>query len=62
MTSAVEKWKLDLASWAIPQEILDQAEIAPGFIHLHYFKYLKRFGTRRAINERAKPCLKAAVF
>ena len=26
---AAEKWKLDLASWAIPQEILDQAEEAP---------------------------------
>ena len=30
--SAVEKWKSDLASWAIPQEILDQAEVAP-WIH-----------------------------
>jgi SAM-dependent methyltransferase len=30
--SAVEKWRNDLASWAIPQEILDQAEIAP-WIH-----------------------------
>ncbi len=29
--SAVEKWKSDLASWAIPQEILDQAEVAPWF-------------------------------
>ena len=32
MTTAVEKWKSDLASWAIPQEILDQAEVAP-WIH-----------------------------
>lgn len=32
MLSAVEKWKSDLASWAIPQEILDQAEVAP-WIH-----------------------------
>lgn len=27
--AAAEKWKCDLASWAIPQEILDQAEVAP---------------------------------
>lgn len=31
MTSAVEKWRTDLASWAIPQEILDQAEVPPWF-------------------------------
>jgi SAM-dependent methyltransferase len=31
MTSALEKWKIDLASWAIPQEILDQAEVPPWF-------------------------------
>lgn len=30
-SSAVEKWKSDLAAWAIPQEILDQAEVAPWF-------------------------------
>jgi SAM-dependent methyltransferase len=29
--SAVEKWRNDLASWAVPQEILDQAEVAPWF-------------------------------
>ncbi len=27
--SAAAKWRSDLASWAIPQEILDQAEVAP---------------------------------
>jgi SAM-dependent methyltransferase len=27
--AAAEKWKVDLASWAIPQEILEQAEVAP---------------------------------
>jgi 2-polyprenyl-3-methyl-5-hydroxy-6-metoxy-1,4-benzoquinol methylase len=27
--SAAVKWRSDLASWAIPQEILDQAEVAP---------------------------------
>ena len=32
MTSASEKWKVDLASWAIPQEILDQAVEKP-WIH-----------------------------
>jgi SAM-dependent methyltransferase len=32
MATAVEKWKSDLASWAIPQEILDGAEVAP-WIH-----------------------------
>lgn len=32
MTSASEKWKIDLASWAIPQEILDQAVEKP-WIH-----------------------------
>ena len=31
MTSAVDKWKSDLASWAVPQEILDQAEVPPWF-------------------------------
>ena len=31
MTSAVEKWKSDLDSWAIPKEILDQAEVPPWF-------------------------------
>ncbi|CAN2222645.1 AdoMet_MTases domain containing protein [Candidatus Nanopelagicaceae bacterium] len=31
MLSAVEKWKFDLALWAIPQEILDQAEVEPWF-------------------------------
>jgi SAM-dependent methyltransferase len=30
--SAIEKWKADLASWAIPAEILDQAEVKP-WIH-----------------------------
>jgi SAM-dependent methyltransferase len=29
--SAVQKWKEDLASWAVPQEIVDQAEVAPWF-------------------------------
>lgn len=32
MTSASEKWKIDLASWVIPQEILDQAVEKP-WIH-----------------------------
>lgn len=32
MTSAAEQWKKDLASWAIPQEILDQAVEKP-WIH-----------------------------
>lgn len=32
MTTAAEKWKQDLASWAIPQEILDQAVEKP-WIH-----------------------------
>jgi SAM-dependent methyltransferase len=32
MTSASEKWKIDLASWAIPREILDQAVEKP-WIH-----------------------------
>jgi SAM-dependent methyltransferase len=32
MTTAAEQWKLDLASWAIPQEILDQAVEKP-WIH-----------------------------
>jgi SAM-dependent methyltransferase len=32
MTTASEKWKRDLASWAIPQEILDQAIEKP-WIH-----------------------------
>ena len=32
MTTASEQWKLDLASWAIPQEILDQAVEKP-WIH-----------------------------
>ena len=32
MTTASEQWKLDLASWAIPQEILDQAVEMP-WIH-----------------------------
>jgi SAM-dependent methyltransferase len=32
MTTATEQWKLDLASWAIPQEILDQAVEKP-WIH-----------------------------
>ena len=27
MTTAVDKWRSDLASWAVPQEILDQAEV-----------------------------------
>lgn len=31
MTSAVDKWKSDLASWAVPQEILDLAEVPPWF-------------------------------
>jgi SAM-dependent methyltransferase len=31
LKSAVEKWRDDLASWAIPQEILDQAELPPWF-------------------------------
>lgn len=31
MTTAVDRWKSDLASWAIPQEILDQAEVPPWF-------------------------------
>jgi SAM-dependent methyltransferase len=31
MTTAVDKWRADLASWAVPQEILDQAEVAPWF-------------------------------
>ena len=31
MTTAVGKWKSDLATWAVPQEILDQAEVAPWF-------------------------------
>lgn len=30
-STAVQKWKADLASWAIPQEILDQAEVPPWF-------------------------------
>lgn len=29
--SAVEKWRSDLASWAIPDEILAQAEVPPWF-------------------------------
>jgi len=32
MTTAAEQWKIDLASWAIPQEILDQAVEKP-WIH-----------------------------
>ena len=32
MPTALSKWKSDLAAWAIPQEILDQAEVAP-WIH-----------------------------
>jgi SAM-dependent methyltransferase len=32
MSTAAEQWKLDLASWAIPQEILDQAVEKP-WIH-----------------------------
>jgi SAM-dependent methyltransferase len=32
MTTAAEQWKLDLATWAIPQEILDQAIEKP-WIH-----------------------------
>lgn len=32
MATAISKWKSDLASWAIPQEILDKAEVAP-WIH-----------------------------
>jgi SAM-dependent methyltransferase len=32
MTTAAEQWKKDLASWAIPQEILDQAAEKP-WIH-----------------------------
>lgn len=32
MTSAAEQWKIDLASWAIPKEILDQAVEKP-WIH-----------------------------
>jgi SAM-dependent methyltransferase len=31
MLTAVEKWNSDLAQWAIPQEILDQAEVEPWF-------------------------------
>lgn len=31
MTTAIEKWRNDLASWAVPQEILDQAEVPPWF-------------------------------
>lgn len=27
--SAVDKWRADLASWAVPQEIIDQAELPP---------------------------------
>jgi SAM-dependent methyltransferase len=30
-SSAIEKWREDLASWAIPQEILDQAALPPWF-------------------------------
>lgn len=29
--SAIEKWRTDLASWAIPEEILAQAEVPPWF-------------------------------
>lgn len=29
--SAVDKWRIDLESWAIPQEILAQAEVPPWF-------------------------------
>jgi SAM-dependent methyltransferase len=32
VTTAAEKWQSDLASWTIPQEILDGAEVAP-WIH-----------------------------
>ena len=32
MNTAAEQWKKDLASWAIPQEILDQAVEKP-WIH-----------------------------
>lgn len=32
MTTAAERWKIDLASWAIPKEILDQAVEKP-WIH-----------------------------
>ena len=31
ISSPIDKWKSDLESWAIPQEILDQAEVAPWF-------------------------------
>lgn len=29
LTDLAERWRADLASWAIPQEILDQAEVPP---------------------------------
>jgi SAM-dependent methyltransferase len=38
MSSAAERWKADLESWAIPQHILDQAPESPWVLPPHLFE------------------------
>lgn len=59
--SAAEQWREDLASWAIPQEILDQAAEKP-WIHPPALFQIPEIIKDSRINAHVRLCLKAEPF